>query len=68
MAKKSEKVDTFRTLARTEYQLLNAEAANDATEVERLRKQRPYHTVQIASDDSFFTRSKIGNETRQPST
>jgi hypothetical protein len=49
VAKNADKVDTFRTLARTEYQLLNAEAADNATEVERLRNQRPGHTVQFAS-------------------
>ena len=49
VAKNADKVDTFRTLARTEYQLLNAEAANNATEVERLQNQRPGHTVQFAS-------------------
>ena len=49
VAKNTEKVDTIRTLAHTEFQLLNVEATNDATEVERLRNQRPGHSVQIAS-------------------
>jgi hypothetical protein len=49
LAKIAEKIDTFRTLARTEYQLLHAKAVNDEAEIERLHNQRPGHTVQVTS-------------------
>ena len=49
LAKIAEKVDTFRTLARTEYQLLHAKAVNDEAEIERLQNQRPGHNVQVTS-------------------